>query len=121
MSSFSVILIYILTAMYCLVNIIAALIGAIIGTDTCGTIDYRVIWIWQTSAADHFFDELNPVGRVLLIIFVTFLTLPCSVVFAGFIAFGWICKMFWRGFLYVFRRRNEDASESEDGTVGTGR
>ena len=93
--------------LYVIPNALAMLVGPIMAEDVFGKLDYRVIWVWQAWVKNELEDKVNAAGLFLVEVFVTFSLLLYFVAIAGFVLIGWICRLFWRGFLFVFRKRDE--------------
>lgn len=100
-----------LLGVYVVANAIGFFIGAFLITDIYRREPgWRLCVTWQIIVYHYLHDKVNTVGLAIAEIVVTVFMLPCTALSTAITVMMWLFTIIWKGFLYVFRRGDENAS-----------
>ena len=74
-------------------------------TDTDDISFYNAFW-FAIDFYETYHDQINCVGMTLAIIIISVFVLPGSLAIVFLVMFGKLLSCFWRGFMYIFKKRN---------------
>lgn len=67
---------------------------------------------WENSA-----EEINLVGRILLMIFLTIFFFPSNILLLGARIITFLGDMIWKGFKWVFKKRKKNVKNNLEGEL----